>query len=126
MAYEHHLNNPSHKIVNDTVVRAISLATGEDWQKTYINLAIQGFFLHDMPSSSAVWSAYLAQRGFKIHTFSEEYQDNYTVDDFVATHSDGVYILICDNILVPLINGTYYDYAYMGNAIPQYYWKKEN
>ena len=123
MAYVRYLNNPSRKIVDDSAVRAISLAIGEDWQKTYIGLAIQGFFLHDMPSSSAVYSSFLTENGFKCYTF-KEYHEDYTVDDFILNHPKGIYVLSCDGYLVTVINGTYYDYQESGCKVPQFYWKK--
>lgn len=123
MAYAHYLNNPSRKIVNDSVVRAISIAVGEDWQKTYIGLAIQGFFLHDMPSSCAVYSSFLREKGFRCFTF-RDYQEDYTVDDFILDHQKGIYVLSCDGYLVTVINGTYYDCQESGNKVPQLYWKK--
>ena len=126
MAFGCYLNNPSNKIVNDSVVRAIALATGEDWQRTYIGLALQGFFLHDMPSSSAVWSSFLSQCGFKCHVISQDYQEDYTIEDFILNHPKGIFVLSCDDYLVTVIDGTYYDYQQSGNKTPQYYWQKED
>lgn len=125
MSYVRYLNNPSGKIVNDSMVRAISLVTGENWQKTYIGLAMQGFFLHEMPNSRNVWSSFLSQQGFKCHLISKEYQEDYTLEDFVLNHPKGIYIVTCDDYLVPVINGSYYDSQESGNRVPQSYWQKE-
>lgn len=43
--YEHSNPNPYGKYVGDCVVRAISIATGDDWDYVYLALALQGFFL---------------------------------------------------------------------------------
>lgn len=59
MAYEYFNNNPADKIVGDCVVRAISIATNESWDKTYIALALQGFLSKDIMNSNAVWSVKL-------------------------------------------------------------------
>ena len=125
MSYQHYQNNPSNKIVNDSVVRAIALATGEDWQKTYIGLAMQGFFLHELPSSSVVWGSFLSQRGFKCSMISEHYQEDYTVEDFLLNHPKGVFVIVCDNYLITAMDGVYYDNHETGNKVPQYVWQKE-
>lgn len=57
--------NPLNQRVGDCVVRAISLTTGEPWEQVYWDLAEYGGRMADMPSSNAVWGAYLKDRGFR-------------------------------------------------------------
>jgi hypothetical protein len=65
MAYIEYNSNPSGKRVGDCVVRAISKILDYDWERTYTELALQGFMMHDMPSSNSVWGAYLKNKGYR-------------------------------------------------------------
>lgn len=56
--------NPAGHSVGDCVIRALSKATGESWDKTFVELAVTGFELSDMPSANAVWGAYLHRKGY--------------------------------------------------------------
>lgn len=43
--YVFYNNNPKGKQVGDCTVRAISLATEQDWNKVYLDLCLQGYML---------------------------------------------------------------------------------
>ena len=58
MAYEYYNENPNYKSVGDCTVRAISKALNQSWDKTYIELCIQGYLMKDLPDSNAVWDKY--------------------------------------------------------------------
>lgn len=49
--YIEYNSNPENKLVGDCVVRAISKVTDQDWERTYMEVCVQGFMMHDMPSS---------------------------------------------------------------------------
>ena len=66
-----YLNNPFGLRVGDCVIRAISKALNQSWEKTYIDLCVQGFMMSDLPSSNAVWSSYLKHKGFKRCTIQD-------------------------------------------------------
>lgn len=74
--------NPAGKVVGDCVIRAIAKATGDSWGKVYMDLAATGHELSDMPSSNAVWGAYLRRRGFARSALPD--YDGYTVRQFAA------------------------------------------
>ena len=57
--------NPKRKTVGDCVIRGISIITDQSWSIVYKDLCDLGFKLHDMPSSNAVWSEYLFEKGFE-------------------------------------------------------------
>ena len=59
MAYVYFNPNPSGKRVGDCVIRAVGKLTEQDWETTYMDIAMAGFELCDMPSSNSVWAAYL-------------------------------------------------------------------
>lgn len=125
MAFIKHNPNPRGVQVGDCVVRAISTALSHDWERTYIELAIQGLMIGDMPSSNHVWGAYLQEQGFKRHIIPNTCPNCYTVKDFCEEHPYGVYILATGTHVVVSIDGDYYDMWDSGDEIPIYYWRKE-
>lgn len=70
--YENINPNPKGKNVGDCTVRAISLATEQDWEKVYLDLCIQGYMMSDMPSSNDVWGKYLTERGWQFESMMGE------------------------------------------------------
>lgn len=117
--------NPGGARVGDCVVRAIATVTGQEWEETYIGLCLQGFIMRDMPSSNAVWGAYLHERGFTRGICSEECPKCYTVRDFCAEHRAGRYIMAISGHVVAVIDGDYIDTWDSGDEIPLYYWTKK-
>ena len=117
--------NPQGKSVGDCVIRSISKVLEYDWERTYIELAVQGFMMCDMPSANAVWGAYLRNKGFKRHLIPDSCPEFYTVADFAKDNPDGKYILATGSHVIAVIDGNYYDTWDSGNEIPVYYWKKE-
>lgn len=116
--------NPQRNNVGDCVVRAISEILGYDWERTYIELALQGFMMCDMPSSNAVWGAYLKNKGFIRRTIPDICPDCYTVSDFAKDNPDGKYILATGSHVIAVADGNYYDTWDSGNEVPVYYFKE--
>ena len=125
MAWIPYNANPAGRNVGDCTVRAISKALGEDWEKCYSGMAVQGFVLCDMPSANHVWGAYLRSRGFHRHIIPDECPDCYTVRDFCRDHPEGMFILALSGHVVAVQDGDYYDTWDSGNEIPIYYWQRE-
>lgn len=117
--------NPQANRVGDCVVRAISRLTNQDWEKTYIDLCVEGLCMCDMPSANNVWGRYLKSKGYKRHIIPAEQCDCYTVKDFCADHPQGLYMLALNGHVIACENGDYYDTWDSGNEIPIYYWQKE-
>lgn len=119
--------NPLHKCVGDCVVRALSKALEQDWERTYIELCLQGFMMCDMPSSNAVWGAYLKGKGFRRNVIPNECSDCYTVQDFCNEHPNGRYILALSGHVIAVVDGDSYDTWNSVNENPIYFWeRKEN
>lgn len=118
-------NNPERALVGDCTIRAISKALVQSWQRTYNDLARQGFEMCDMPSSNRVWGEYLYSRGFRRFIIPDSCPDCYTIKDFCKEHNSGKYILATGTHVVCAVNGNYYDTWDSGNEIPIYYWRKE-
>ena len=46
--YIEYNSNPENKLVGDCVVRAISKVTDQDWERTYMEVCVQGFMKNIM------------------------------------------------------------------------------
>lgn len=62
MAYIYYNPNPLGLAVGDCTIRAISRLIERDWELTYLDLAIQGYMMKDMPSANRVWGEFLRNR----------------------------------------------------------------
>lgn len=124
MTYSYYNPNPKAAKVGDCAIRAVSKATGRDWYTTYLWIVIYGFMMCDMPSSNAVWGAYLRKRGFVREIIPNECPDCYTVSDFCAEHPHGTYVIAVKNHVVTVIDGIIYDTWDSSGEIPLYYFRK--
>ncbi len=124
MGYVNYNPNPTRKLVGDCVIRAISAVLGTDWEKTYLELALQGFMMHDMPSSNDVWGNYLLLKGFKRYIIPDTCPECYTVSNFCEDNPQLTGILATGSHVIAIKSGNYYDSWDSGDEIPIYYWKK--
>lgn len=124
MAFVYTNPNPSLKLTGDCVIRAISLITGNEWEDVYLQLAVQGFLMHDLMSSNEVWSAYLKNIGFTRHIIPDTCPECYTVEEFTEDNPEGEYMLATGTHVVAVKDGDYYDTWDSGNEIPIYYFKR--
>lgn len=124
--YVNYNPNPKKKIVGDCVIRAVSLALGESWQNVYGDITVKGYILADMPSSDAVWSAYIRGKGFKMKPIPDTCPACYTVKDFCIDHPTGTYILKCPDHVVTVIDGDHYDVFDSSDETVLFYYVKEN
>lgn len=116
--------NPAGKSVGDCVVRAIAKLTNSDWERVFVDLAVTGLGLCDMPSANAVWGAYLKRCGFRRKVLPDTCPDCYTVKDFCTAYPVGKYLLSLSGHVVAVINGDYYDAWDSGNETPLYVWEE--
>ena len=115
--------NPYARRVGDCVIRAICKATGKEWEAVFVELCLQGFMIGDLPSSNAVWSAYLRHKGFKRQTI-ENCPDCYTVEDFCQDHPKGVYVIGTGSHAVCVCDGYAFDAWDSLGETPVYYFEK--
>lgn len=125
MRYEYFNPNPELKSVGDCVVRAICRALSLDWEQAYAEICLQGFIMHDMPSSDAVWGAYLKKNGFKRKVLPDICPDCYTVSDFSENSPYGTYVLKTAGHVLTIQDGIIYDSWDSSNEVVIYYYKKE-
>lgn len=114
--------NPQRNSVGDCVIRAICRATGDDWYHIYIQLALEGFLMCDMPSANAVWGSFLKRKGFRKIMIP----DDITVEEFCQGHPHGAYILGTGSHALAVVDGAYYDSWESGDEMPIYYFCKED
>ena len=124
MAFKAYNPNPKNNLVIDCTVRAISKATGQSWDETYIGLAVEGYVIKDMSNSNRVWGQYVKRLGFEKFSLPNTCPDCYTIKQFCVDHPRGTFILATGNHVVAVVNGDYYDTWDSGDEIPVYFWTK--
>lgn len=131
MAYVYLNLNPDKRNTIDCVIRGVSFVTGNDWETTFIRIAVECIKYHDMPEANHVWASYLRSEGFRRYSIPDTCPVCYTVKDFCMDHPYGTYLLVIVNHgiggghVVAACDGNYYDIWDSGNEIPTYYWVKE-
>lgn len=120
------LYNPNPKLnrVGDCVIRAICKATDQKWDDVYLGVCSEGFVQKDMPSSNAVWGAYLQQHGFIRSPISDTCPHCFSVRDFCNEHPYGKYILATGTHVIAVDSGNYYDSWDSGDEAIAYIFKE--
>lgn len=117
--------NPCGSYVGDCVIRALAIALDMGWYETYVELAIQGFAMCDMPSSNKVWGQLLKSYGFHRQVVPDTCPDCYTIRDFAGEHFKGTYVVCSGTHVCTIIDGSYYDSWDSGDETVAFYWYKE-
>lgn len=125
MAYVKYNPNPARKLVGDCVIRAIAKTTNKEWEDTYLDIVMKGYMMHDMPSSNAVWGAYLQDKGFRRYLIPDTCPECYTVAQFCIDNPNLTGILATGTHVIAVQDGNYFDTWDSGNEVPIYYWRKE-
>lgn len=122
--YKYFMNNPLGKSTGDCVIRAISIALNQSWDKTYWDLCQYGYDMGDWGNSNSVWDLYLRNHGFKRKVVPNTCPDCYTVRNFCEDFSHGVFVLALGNHTVCVKDGCYIDSWDSGNETPIFYYTK--
>lgn len=117
--------NPAGNRTTDCTVRAIALATGTDWDETYIGLCVRGFVMKSMPDNDAVWWSYLDREGFGIHTVLSVCPDCVTVEEFCRENPEGLFVIATPGHVLCAMDGDWYDAWDSSDEIVLHYWTKE-
>ena len=122
---EYNPNPRGNKYAGDCVIRAISKATGQNWEEIFVKLSLAGYFSGDWGNANGVWDSYLRKEGFKRYILPNTCPYCYTVKDFAKDHPQGTYILGTGTHAVCVDSGDYYDTWDSGEEMPIYYYAKE-
>lgn len=125
MAYRFYNPNPSKKLVGDCVIRAIAKLTNQDWKDVHVELCLESFEMDDMPSSNAVWGAYLYKKGYRQYVIPDTCPNCYSVKQFCLDHPRGKYLLSTGTHAICVDSGNYFDSWDSGDEVPIYFWRKE-
>ena len=125
MAYKYLNVNPEHLNTGDCVIRGVSVLMNQSWNWTYFMICLQGFLMHEMPSTNSVWSKYLYGCGYRRTSLPDTCPVCYTVKDFCRDFPKGKYLLALNGHVVAVIDGDYYDTWDSGGEIPLFYWRKD-
>lgn len=117
--------NPSGLKIGDCVVRAISTALDQPWERTYIDLCIEGFMFSNLPNANEVWASYLLSQGFKRYPLPDTCPICYTVADFASEHPEGVYVVATGSHAVCVKDGNVLDNWDSSGEVATYYFSKE-
>ena len=118
--------NPASNLVGDCVIRAISILLNKSWDYVYDEVTLQGKLMFDMPSSNAVWGAYLHDLGYKRKVIPNTCPNCCSIVQFCEDNPQGKYLLATGTHVVTVIDGDYYDTWDSGDEIPIYYFTKED
>jgi hypothetical protein len=116
--------NPNNNLVGDCVIRSIATVLNKPWEDVYAGIVLQGFIMHDMPSSNSVWKAYLNKYGYTRHIIPNTCPDCYTVKDFCKDNPVGNFVLGTGTHAIAIKDGNYIDTWDSGNEIPIYYFER--
>lgn len=125
MKVQYYNPNPLGKSVGDCVIRALTKALNFTWEQVYSDLTTWGYAMADMPSSNAVWGAYLRNKGYSKHLLPDECPDCYTIGEFADDFSKGVYIVGTGTHVVTVSDGYIYDTWDSSRETPIYYFTRE-
>ena len=123
--YQFYNANPNAARVGDCTIRAISRVLNQSWEKTYIEICLEGLVMYDMPDANQVWGKYLTDNNFTRHFIPNECSNCYTVRQFAEEHKEGRYVLAIPGHVVACIDGTYFDTFDSGDCVPIYYWEEK-
>ena len=141
MSFIYYNPNPENKNDIDCVVRGICKVMDISWEEAYIEICMQGFYMHTIPIVNNVWSTFLEEHGYECYEIEDTCPYCYTVKDFCFDHPLGKYLLavavsyadqfktmdsgrVNGNHVVAVVDGNYYDAWDSGDEVPIYYWKK--
>jgi hypothetical protein len=124
MSYIYFNPNPENKNVGDCVVRALCVVLNCDWETAFTRLTLEGFLLHDMPSSDSVWGSLLQRSGFVREVIPNSCPYCYTAKDFCMDNPKGLYVLGTGSHAIGIVDGNYYDAWDSGDKPIIFYWRE--
>lgn len=117
--------NPCRQEEPDCVVRAISIAMDQSWNKTHWDLCMMSHYKCTMPSVNWLWGLYLTKHGFERFMLPDECPECISVMEFARRYPMGTYVIGTGSHAVCVIDGNWYDAWDSGEETPTYFYRKK-
>ena len=117
--------NPCRQEEPDCVVRAVCLATGQDWDDVHWDLCILSHYECTMPSVNWLWELYLKRNGFEKFLLPEACPKCVTVREFAKRYPKGTYVIGTGTHAVCVKNGDWIDLWDSGDEVQTYFYRKK-
>lgn len=117
--------NPCRQEEPDCVVRAISIAMDQSWNKTHWDLCMMSHYKCTMPSVNWLWGLYLTKHGFERFMLPDERPECISVMEFARRYPMGTYVIGTGSHAVCVIDGNWYDAWDSGEETPTYFYRKK-
>ena len=117
--------NPCRKHEPDCVVRAVCLATGQDWDDVHWDLCILSHYECTMPSVNWLWELYLRKCGFEKFLLPETCPKCVTVQEFARHYPKGTYVIGTGSHAVCVRDGNWLDIFDSADEVPTYFYRKK-
>ena len=117
--------NPCRREEPDCVVRAVCLATGQDWDDVHWDLCILSHYECAMPSVNWLWDLYLHKCGFEKFLLPETCPKCVTVREFAKRYPKGTYVIGTGTHAVCVRDGNWLDIFDSADEVPTYFYRKK-
>lgn len=117
--------NPCRQEEPDCVVRAVCLATGQDWDDVHWDLCILSHYECTMPSVNWLWDLYLRKCGFEKFLLPDACPKCVTVREFAKRYQEGTYVIGTGSHAVCVRDGNWYDIFDSADEVPTYFYRKK-
>ena len=117
--------NPCRQEEPDCVVRAVCLATQQDWDEVHWDLCILSHYECTMPSVNWLWELYLRKCGFEKFQLPEACPKCVTVREFAKRYPKGTYVIGTGTHAVCVRDGNWLDSWDSGDEVPTYFYRKK-
>ena len=117
--------NPCRQEEPDCVVRAVCIATGQDWDDVHWDLCILSHYECTMPSVNWLWELYLRKCGFEKFLLPEACPKCVTVREFAKRYPKGTYVIGTGSHAVCVRDGDWLDSWDSGDEVPTYFYRKK-
>lgn len=116
--------NPCRSEEPDCVVRAIAIATDQDWDTVHWDLCVLSHEKCTMPSVNWLWGLYLKQHGFERFSLPRSCPECVTVREFARRYPEGTYVIGTGSHAVCVKQGNWIDLFDSASEVPTYFYRK--
>ena len=117
--------NPCRQEEPDCVVRAIALATDQDWDEVHWDLCVLSHIRCTMPSVNWLWGLYLKSYGFEKFMLPKSCPECITVREFARRYPKGTYVIGTGTHAVCVKDGCWMDLFDSADETPTYFYRKK-